>query len=376
MASITVEQLKELAAQYLANAKIADPTYTPTVDDLTNLVNKISDVKVVTQDYYASDNLPELDGDLLPYGTVIEEWFSDLLAAEYGGFAGGEADKAPSTFRPATYSEQLKPWGLEHTIENYKMQKVSRGQADFAALMAQEYSKVADSREVTRYAHKLELLGKVYDLIDKAITGAATYGATTAYNPGQYVKSGDDVGVVFKKKTAASKAWDAAIKDGTVVKLNLVSSIAEPGDDSASGQAFLTEAINTAIRANRKVHDGDSLWGNTLGKAPQLVLYLKDTLQAKLSVYTEAGAFHLDKLAMPENVVVKYVPDFGKGRDKLYGLMVDPRGVKNHTNYHETLSKMFLPHNGMAFGYIKMTDSNQETDWISPNVFVHAFVNP
>lgn len=75
MAKATLTELKSFVASYVDAAKQAGK-WSATTTSLNGLIDKIG--QQITIDGYFQDKLPELDGNDLPLGKTIEEWFIDL----------------------------------------------------------------------------------------------------------------------------------------------------------------------------------------------------------------------------------------------------------------------------------------------------------
>ena len=69
MATLTIDGLKQAAAQYVVATKQLQTTFTPTVDDFSKCVAKIG--KMFTIVNPITDKLLELSGENLPFGSTI-----------------------------------------------------------------------------------------------------------------------------------------------------------------------------------------------------------------------------------------------------------------------------------------------------------------
>ena len=92
MAKMTLTDLKTQAVAYVAAAKQAG-AFSATTNNLIGLVDKIG--KIVMLDGTFTDKLPEFDGENLPLGKTIEEYFIDLIAPSTYDATGANND-APS----------------------------------------------------------------------------------------------------------------------------------------------------------------------------------------------------------------------------------------------------------------------------------------
>lgn len=74
---MTLKEIEAAVASYVAAANQAG-TWSATTNNLAGLLDKIA--KTVTIDGLFEDKLPELDGEELPLGKTIEEYYQDLCA--------------------------------------------------------------------------------------------------------------------------------------------------------------------------------------------------------------------------------------------------------------------------------------------------------
>ena len=102
MAKMTITDLKSKVSTYVAAAKQAG-AWTASTDNKFKLIDKIG--KIVRLDGSFIDKLPEFDGDELPLGKTVEEYFVDLIApSDYDETgADNEAPAYPSV-ENAAYS--------------------------------------------------------------------------------------------------------------------------------------------------------------------------------------------------------------------------------------------------------------------------------
>ena len=70
---MTLAGLNSFVATYVGSAKQAG-AWDGTTDNILGLMDKIG--KQITIDGNFEDKLPELNGEDLPYGKTIEEWFT------------------------------------------------------------------------------------------------------------------------------------------------------------------------------------------------------------------------------------------------------------------------------------------------------------
>lgn len=334
----TLADVKTAVASYVAAAKQADSSWTPSAESISGLMEKI--MKTVTIDGTFIDKLPELDGEDLPFGEAIEEYFVNLVPVrtyddfegDYpdGADEGAAADANNRPYRPSfgtvVYDEKLGRKMFATTVDEYKYQDALNGDADLSTLVALVMKRLYDSYNLWKYNQKKQLIG---NLADKA----------AAVNTG----------------TAQAPVYP------------LVDEIAAP-TDTETGEAFIKEIKNLVEDAGF-VSENSSLSTTTIGAEDGLVLYIKKGIMSSIEVDTMAGAFNAEKLALP--CTIKVVEDFGTTTSNAYAVLADPRGIKLHRNY-----EAIRDHEVAAGDYRNFFLHTEHTGFISPYTFVKVFVTP
>ena len=311
---MTTNGLVALAKSYVAAAKQAG-TWNATTDNLYTAVDKIG--KMVMLDGQFIDKLPELDGDELPLGKTIEEYFIDLTLPEaYTDIntegAKNEVPALPSVEQCA-YNYTLGREKIKTTVPYDNVERAALNQNDAANMIAKILERLGNSYEMFKFQAKKQLLGN-----------------------------------------AADKA----------VAANLVTTIAVP-TDTTTGEAFI-KAIKGEVEAASFAHEG-GLNGALIGAAPELVLYIKKGVMPSIEVDTMAGAFNEARLAIPARV--KVVDDFGTMTNTdVFALLVDPRGIKLHRGYHAIRTAT-----NADGDFVNYVDHSEHTGFISKNVYIKAF---
>lgn len=337
----TYSDIQNAVASYVAAAKQADSSWTPDDESISGLMEKI--MKTITIDGSFIDKLPELDGEDLPFGQAIEEYFVNLVPVqdyddfegdyEGGADEGAAADANNRPYRPSFgtvyYDEKLGRKIFATTEDQNKYQSVLNGTSDLSTLTAVIMKRLYDSYSMWKYNTKKKLLGNM-----------------------------------------AQKAAAVTIVDGGVTTYPLKDVIAKP-TDTESGEAFIKE-IKDLVEQASFMSENTSLSKTTIGAEDGLVLYLKKGILSSLEVDTLAGAFNAEKLALP--CTIKVVEDFGTipvGGVDPYALLIDPRGVKLHRNY-----EAIRDHEVAAGDYHNFFLHTEHTGFISPYTFVKVFVAP
>lgn len=314
MAKMTINGLVALAKSYVAAAKQAG-TWNATTDNLYTAVDKIG--KMIMLDGQFIDKLPELDGDELPLGKTIEEYFIDLTLPEaYTNIAAeGAKNEVPAlpSVEECAYNYTLGREKIKTTVPYDNVERAALNQNDAANMIAKILERLGNSYEMFKFQAKKQLLGN-----------------------------------------AADKA----------VATNLVTTIAVP-TDTTTGEAFI-KAIKEEVEAASFAHEG-GLNGALIGAAPELVLYIKKGVMPSIEVDTMAGAFNEARLAIPARV--KVVDDFGTMTNtNVFALLVDPRGIKLHRGYHAIRTAT-----NADGDFVNYVDHSEHTGFISKNVYIKAF---
>ena len=311
---MTINGLVALAKSYVAAAKQAG-TWNATTDNLYTAVDKIG--KMIMLDGQFIDKLPELDGDELPLGKTIEEYFIDLTLPEaYTNIttegAKNEVPALPSV-EECAYNYTLGREKIKTTVPYDNVERAALNQNDAANMIAKILERLGNSYEMFKFQAKKQLLGN-----------------------------------------AADKA----------VAANLVTTIAVP-TDTTTGEAFI-KAVKGEVEAASFAHEG-GLNGALIGAAPELVLYIKKGVMPSIEVDTMAGAFNEARLAIPARV--KVVDDFGTMTNtNVFALLVDPRGIKLHRGYHAIRTAT-----NADGDFVNYVDHSEHTGFISKNVYIKAF---
>ena len=317
MAKMTISALQTAMKSYVAAAKQAG-AWSASNANFVGLLDKIG--KQVTIDGSFNDKLPELDGDELPLGKTIEEWFIDLtLPTVYSDIATeGAKDEEPSlpTVEDVAYCYTLGRQKVKTTLpyDNFERGMISaEGAANMAAKILE---RLQNSYDLTKFAIKKQLLGNA---IDKAVTAGA------------------------------------------------VQTLAVPAD-TATGEAAVKQ-LKSDIEAAQFAHMGNCLAGSNclIGASPELVLYVKKGVMPSLEVDTFAGAFNREDLAVPARI--KVVDDFGAPTNStVWAVLVDPRGIKLHNGYNAIRSRENA--DGDFINYVRHFEF---TGFISKYAYIKAY---
>lgn len=307
-----MSELQEFTKTYVAAAKQAG-TWTASTDNLLKLQDKIG--KQITLDGTFQDKLPELSGDELPLGKTIEEWFVDLTLPSAFDANGADNDKpAYPSVEDVAYSYTLGRKKIKTTVPYDNVERAALTADDAASMTGKIMERLQNSESLYEYNLKKQLLA---NMADKAVAANAT----------------------------------------EVVAL--------PDTTENAEKAII--AIKKAVEDASFAHEGDSLTaGALIGASPELVLYVKKGFMPQVEVNAFAGAFNKADLAIPASI--KVVDDIPSTDTKVWGILVDPRGIKLHQGY-----KAMRSHENADGDFCNYTLHSEFSGFISKYTFVRVF---
>ena len=318
MAKMTLSGLNSFVATYVGTAKQAG-AWDGTTNNILGLIDKIG--KQITIDGNFEDKLPELNGEDLPYGKTIEEWFVDLiLPTDYGTPQDGQTygvTYAKPSVEQASYCYTLGRRKLETSRPYDDYERAALGATEAANFSTKIVERLYNSESLYKYAQKKQLLANM----------------------------------IAKAEAATNKA-------------TLVQTIAAPADTNTA-EAFIKqvkEDVETAGFAN----EGHNLGNCLIGAANEMTLYVKKGVMPTIEVDALAGAFNRGDLAIPAKV--KVIDDFGNNATGVYAMLVDTRGIKLHNGYRAIRTD---EHGGEDF--VTFTLHSENTGFISKYTFVKVY---
>lgn len=367
--ALTFPQLTAFVAAVFTPNKSGNAVYTPSFDNTLKMLDKIGKEITLPQRYI--DKLEELNGEFLPDGKIIEEYCRDLILptdVSADDPATTLADYTPSARQPY-YSYSTDEKVIEITRKFNDLQRAFTSVEGTAKAVESLMKSMQDSTLVYRYQIKRQMLGNFIHLCEESQTGAVVFSAASAYLKGAYVKNAaaaTKYGTIFNVYAANDATdWADAVSKGYIVELSLIDTVADPTLDEANGSAFLKKIRETVEKSNDN-SQGHSLSGNTLGAQDSIRMYVKQGIMPALDVQTMAGAFHLDKVAVPVEITV--LPDFGDADDSIICLIEDFRGTRLHPSCDYVLDQTV----GRK-GWVSYFRHLQYTAFISRNTFVKVY---
>ena len=310
MAKMTIEGLETFVKTYVDKTKQAG-AWGSSTDNLLKLQDKIG--KQITLDGSFQDKLPELSGDELPLGKTIEEWMIDLTLPTDFDATGKDNDKpAYPTVEDVAYSYTLGRKKIKTSVPYDNVERAALTAEGAATMTGKIMERIQNSQSLYEYNLKKQLLA---NMVDKAAGNASV--------------------------------------------------VALPNTTENAEKAII--AIKSAVEDASFAHEGDSLTaGALIGASPELVLYVKKGFMPQVEVNAFAGAFNKADLAIP--ATIKVVDDIPCTDTKVWGVLVDPRGIKLHTGY-----KAMRSHENADGDFVNYTLHSEFTGFISKYTFVRVF---
>lgn len=308
---MTLAQIKEAVQAYVDETKIAGD-WAESNNNIAKLIDKIA--KTVTIDGLFADKLPQLDGEELPLGKTIEEYFQDLaVVADYNNQGTDALSPSYPSYQDPAYSYTLGRKIVKTTLKYNEYERAFNSEAEFNTIVNLVIKRLYDTYAVFKYNAKKEMLAK---LIDIAGTGVKTVLALPT--------------------------------------------------DAETGEAFIKD-VKASVEEAQFVSQGHCInSGATIGAAEGLLLIVKKGIKPALEVQVEAGAFQVDKLAVPAEIVV--VDDFGSDTTGAYAILMDRRMARLHPTY--TAVREQLNAAGDFMNYFLHTEN---TAFISQNTYVKIY---
>ena len=372
---VTLKEMQDIVAEYV-KAELQAGTFTPRKDNLAGLTDKIA--KTLTIDGIYTDKLPELDGEELPYGKTIEEWFQDLVAVEvYNDYKTDDVNSAYDALKPyypsyedCAYSYTLGRKVIPTTIKYDEYERAVTNGEDLARITNMILKRLYDTYGLFKYDCKKQILANAVKKCDEVMsttgaTAVANATATFAVVKGtRYTLTTTGEVAIGVKADAVAKTWAANVAAGNIIVYNLVETLAKP-IDTQTGEAFV-ESVKKKVEDGEFISEGNALNGATIGAAEGLYLFIKKGLRPILDVQVEAGAFNPEKLAIPAKIVV--VDDIPTEDGKTYAILADTRAMRLHPTYMAIREQL----NGRG-DYMNYFLHTENTAFISKNCFLHVW---
>ena len=377
---MTLKEIDAAVASYVAAAKQAG-AWSASTNNLAGLLDKIA--KTITIDGLFEDKLPELDGEELPLGKTIEEYYQDLCAiTDWEAISSNDSDPAGAALKPyypeyedASYNYTLGKRIIPTTIKYDEYERAFNSEAEYVVCVNMILKRLYDTFAMFKYDAKKQVLA---NLIAKVVACQADSGATSLV-PGttdivkgtRYVFTDSDSAkhYAIAKKAHTHDAADtfaSLVAAGILVEYRMINELAKPVD-TATGEAFV-EQVKKDVEEAQYATEGFSLNGNSVGAAEGLLLVVLKGIKPVLDVQVEAGAFNPEKLALPAEI--KVVDKFGNDANDVYAILIDRRIARLHPSYMSVKEQL----NG-AGDFVNYFLHTENTAFIGKNCFVKVYKN-
>ena len=278
---------------------------------------------------------------------------------------------------------------IPQTIAYNDIERAVHNEGQFISIIEDKTRKMYDSETVFRYGMKRQALGVLATICDSIMDSSnADYTITNASSTWATISSGvagviNDVvyvnvsggttngiyGLVKPIAADSTKVLSDLLGEGYLIKYDLVTEIAKPVD-TTTGENFVRQ-VKKDVEISQDLSEGHSLNNNTLGVTPEngLVLFLKQGLLPSLEVDVQAGAFHMDKVGLPAQIIV--LPDFGNADDDIYGMLCDERIMRLYNTYRAVRTN----ENGDG-DFMNYFFHTEQTCHVSRNCYVKVYKKP
>ena len=316
MAKMTLAELAKFTASYVTAAKQAG-AWKATTDNYLGLVDKIG--KQITIEGSFEDDLPELNGDDLPYGRTIEEYMIDLImpvSKDDGVTEDAVWDTYKPTVQEACYSYTLGKKKIP-LVEDYNdVERAALGSVEAGNFSASLFNKFEVSYTNARLDVKERLLGNAIEKLPSTC----------------------------------------------------IETLVSPTDTETGANFILS--VKKAIENAKRRNEGNCISGTLIGGASNLVLCVKKGIMPEIEVNTLMGAIHDEYGKF--GVEVKTVDSFGTDANgtevNAYAFLFDTRGIKLHNSYTAVRSQASANKDKVLF-----VRHYEDTGFISKHTYMHAW---
>lgn len=188
-----------------------------------------------------------------------------MLPEAYDETGAGALSPHNPTYRPAFYSYTLGRKKIPTTIYNNDIERAVNNPEELASVVSMKTKRLYDSYTAWRYEVKREIVAKFIAMCEaEQGTGTSYSGATwdgdSSYDVGALVKSSGanpKYGIVIKPYDGDGDTWIDGVENGTIIELDLVTSIAVP-TDTATGEAFILQ-VKKDVEVSKDMSEGRSL---------------------------------------------------------------------------------------------------------------------
>lgn len=375
MSRANLKEIEAIVASYVDASKQA-AGWTSSSNNIAGLVDKIA--KTITIEGLFNDKLPQLDGEELPLGKTVEEYYQDLCAVtDYDDYAADATNAANDalkpyypSYRPASYNYTIGRKKIPTTLKYDEYERASGSPDAFAAIVSGVTRRLYDTYGMFKYDIKKQILANLIAKIEYASdpTNATLYvqNTSTGAVDSLWKNATGDVAVCVKPfATAVNKSFAEMIAAGYLVQYDMIVDTSGAPTDTTTGEAFV-EQIKKDVEAASFASEGHSLNGNSVGAETGLLLIIKKGVKPVLDVQVLAGAFNPNDLALPAEIVT--VDNFGNDASGVYAILMDRRTCRLHPTYMAVREQL----NGSG-DFVNYFLHNENTAFISKNTFTKIY---
>lgn len=281
---VTLSVVQSFAKDYAKADKSGNTTFSYSTNELCNAVDKIGEMITIKGSF--DDDLTFMDGESLPLGRTVEEYFRAIASASlYQGADTEGANVNVPAFIPyekCAYSTELDRVKFKSSTQGDELANACINPDAFASLVAGEQEEISDQKSLYKFNIKKAALANV----------------------------------ITKARSATNKS-------------TLVETVTDPSAMTAEqAEAFITN-LRTFAKKLRFANEGNNLGNCLIGalKSVKPRLIVKVGVLDKLDELAKAGAFHDEYFDLTERYDIDEVDDFGTDT-KAIALIVDPRMIK------------------------------------------------
>lgn len=279
--AITLADLSTFVGSYVTAANSGNTTYTATKEDVTGMVDKIGSQFTIKGTF--EDHLEFMNGNDLPLGRTVEEYFRAIAAAStwQGAATEGANVLVPEyiPFEKCAYSTPLDRIKFKATRDGSQLEAACISAEVLGNLVADLNGEIVDQKNLYK----------------------------------------------FNIKKAALK--NLVTKMETASKANLESTVIV---DTEDGLADFITAIRKKVKDLKFANENNNLGQCLIGALPdgiKPVLVIRKGLLDDIEAKVKAGAFHDEVFNLSSICQVEEVDDFA-GNTKIQAVLMDPRTIK------------------------------------------------
>jgi len=273
-------------------------TFTPTYEFFTGLLDKIGEMYMIEAN--EDDRLEMLDGEMLPYGTTVEEYFIEMLAVvDFDPASTPFAKDRASILKQYHYRNLAKK--IELPVSTSQMKRAMLGGKDLSGLLARLLGRITDSKNIYKYMQKKQEIGTRLARIET-----------------EYVPPSEGVPASGNPNFA-----------------NMVQELAIPTDET-SAKAYvkaIKKMVEKITKTTSKYNEAQVIKSS---KASNLIIFVKEGILPEVGVEALASAFNKGELDI--GIQQLDLEDFGEYDGTVHTIIMDKKAIRYLPTLNETLT--------------------------------------